>query len=99
MMHILVDVLPAQKGKPVADAMSCFAKVRPVIERNSLTRLNDPLEAYKALRGAQSASSVNVSETKDPQNASIILTSRLIRMPNPNSSPRSFAPGRGDNHV
>ncbi|MQQ10293.1 hypothetical protein GFB49_17635 [Epibacterium sp. SM1979] len=69
MTYVLVDILPLKKGKSVADAMSYFDKVKPAMERHGLTRLNEPLEAHKMLRGTQTANLVNLFETVDPESS------------------------------
>ncbi len=67
MSFILVDILPLKPGKTVADALAYFEKVRPAMERHGLTRIDQPLQAQKILRGTQAANLVNLFETKDPE--------------------------------
>lgn len=67
MTHILVDILPLKEGKTVAEALAYFEKVKPAMERHGLTRVDDPLEAHRILRGNQAANLVNLFATDDPE--------------------------------
>ncbi|CUH81679.1 hypothetical protein TRM7557_03548 [Tritonibacter multivorans] len=69
MSFVLVDILPLKPGATLEEAVAYFDGLKPVFERHGLQRLDQPLRAEKALRGAVPANLVNLFQTADPESS------------------------------
>ena len=68
MSFLMIDILPLKPGKTIDEAIAYFEKLKPVLEKHGLRRLDQPLQAQKLLRGDLAVDMVNLFEIDDPEN-------------------------------
>lgn len=67
MSFVLIDILPLKDGATYDEAVAYFTDLKPVFDRHGLKRVDQPLNAVKALRGDVPANLVNLFETDNPE--------------------------------